>query len=81
MPQPGWSNAKHKYKLVEEWLESSPAERDLGVLVGSRLNRKQQCALAAKEDEPHPGEHQAGYNHPIKRGYCHAVFSVAVVSP
>lgn len=25
-------NAGHKYKLVEEWLESS---RDLGVLVGS----------------------------------------------
>ncbi|KAK4822917.1 LOW QUALITY PROTEIN: hypothetical protein QYF61_023417, partial [Mycteria americana] len=44
----GPSNARHKYKLGEEWLESSPAERHLGVLVNSRLNMSQQRALAAK---------------------------------
>ncbi|KAK4810164.1 hypothetical protein QYF61_010476 [Mycteria americana] len=42
------SNAGHKYKLGEEWLESSPAERDVGVLADSRLNTSQQCVLAAK---------------------------------
>ncbi|PKU38893.1 rna-directed dna polymerase from mobile element jockey-like [Limosa lapponica baueri] len=44
----GQSNAGRKYKMAEEWLESSPAERDLGVLVHSRLNTRQQCAPAAK---------------------------------
>ena len=45
---PGQRNPGHKYKLGEEWLESSPAERDLGLLIGSRLNMNQKCALAAK---------------------------------
>jgi len=41
-------------KLGEEWLESSPAERDLGELGGSRLSRSQQYALAAQR-QAHPG--------------------------
>ena len=44
----GWSKARHKYKWGEEWLERSPEERDLGVLIDSRLKTSQQCALAAK---------------------------------
>jgi len=43
------SNTRHKDKLGEEWLGSRPAERGLGVLVGSRLSMRQQCALAAKK--------------------------------
>ena len=37
----GWSNARHKYKWGEEWLERSPEERDLGVLIDSRLKMSQ----------------------------------------
>ncbi|KAK4807866.1 hypothetical protein QYF61_007772 [Mycteria americana] len=47
----GGSNARHKSKLGEEWLESSPAERDLGCW----LNSSQQCALAAERANRIPG--------------------------
>lgn len=44
----GQGNPGCTYKLVEERLESSSLERDLGVLVDSNLDRSQQCALATK---------------------------------
>jgi len=45
----GQGNVKHRYKLGGEGLQSSPKEKDLGMLVDERLNVSWQCLLAAQK--------------------------------
>lgn len=47
--QLGRTNTTHQYRLRAKQLESTSAEKDLGVLMNTRLTMSQQCGFSAQK--------------------------------
>ena len=58
----GCSNPHYQYKLADERIEHSPAEKDLGVLVDGKMDVNQQCALCSLERQLYPGSLKVPFN-------------------
>ena len=70
------SNARHSYRVGDN-LESSPTERDLGVLVNSRLNMDNSVLYQPRQQNTFWGAVNQGLNW----GDSPTIFSTGVPSP
>jgi len=77
----GRGNLCYQSRLGDEEIESSPDEKDLGVLVDEKLDMIHQCALTARKVSCVPGLHQEKHSQQVKGGYSFPLFRSGETSP
>jgi len=75
-----WGKPWCQYRLGDEGIESSPAEKDLGALVDQKLDVTCPCACSP-EGQPYPGLHPQQRGQQIEGGDCAPLLCSALVRP
>ncbi|GAB0185184.1 cAMP-dependent protein kinase inhibitor alpha [Grus japonensis] len=64
----GQGNPQYQYRLGDEGIESSPAEKDLRILVDKKIGRDPATCACSPESQLYPGLHQKKRGQQVKGG-------------
>ncbi|KAJ7398383.1 hypothetical protein BTVI_125826 [Pitangus sulphuratus] len=77
----GWGNPCYQHRLGDELIGSSPAKKDLVMMVDERLDMRWQCALATQKVSYVLGCIKSSMANRSREGRCHLECSIHLWGP